>query len=333
VPLSLVPFPGGSILGHEKWFTGERFPPDWGFLFEPATVALVAAAVAVAAGWRLAARFLPRPELGFLSPLGRLSPWIPRVLAVHAGVSLLAQSVRGTYLVPGLALPAGPFGTALAILQGLIGVWLISGVEVRWAAALLVLAGPLGMIHYGPVAIVERADLLGVALFLAILPPGSDRYGAVRASRRAVAAATWSLRTMVGTALIVVAFTEKLIDPELALHLLDRYPVLNVARAIGLPVSDLAFVRFAGAVEVLFGLLILSGALPQLGVIVAGIPFNATLFFFGSIELIGHLPVYGAMLALLVYGSDRSLAGVVPVLRPWRVPGPGRDSHRVAEAA
>jgi hypothetical protein len=47
-------------------------------------------------------------------------------------------------------------------------------------------------------------------------------------------------------------------------------------------------------------------------VIVAGIPFNATLFFLGRTELIGHLPVYGVMLALLVYGSSRRYADVVP---------------------
>jgi hypothetical protein len=102
---------------------------------------------------------------------------------------------------------------------------------------------------------------------------------------------------------------------------------LNLARTIGLPVSDLTFIRFAGAVEVLFGLLIISGALPQLAVIVAGVPFNATLFFFGATELIGHLPVYGAMLVLLVYGSNRDLASVVPMLRPGRA-RPGRSAPR-----
>jgi hypothetical protein len=64
-------------------------------------------------------------------------------------------------------------------------------------------------------------------------------------------------------------------------------------------------------VELLFGLLIISGSLPQVTVIAAGIPFNATLFFLGTAELIGHLPLYGAMLALLVYGSDRDLAPAV----------------------
>ena len=309
----------GPVLAHEKWFSDSHFPAGWSFLFEPETLGFILGAVVLAVVWRWVAQRVNPPELPFLVPLGRLAPWIPRLLAIHAGVSLLAQVVRGTYLAPNLALPGGSFGTAMAILEGLIGVWLITGVEVRWPAVLLVLAGPLGMIQYGPVAILERADLLGIALFLAILPPGSDRWGAAPVEPQPVALATWCLRTLVGSSLIVVALTEKLINPALAMEFLDRYPVLNLARTIGLPVSDLTFIRFAGAVEILFGLLIMSGALPQLAVIVAGVPFNATLFFFGATELIGHLPVYGAMLVLLVYGSNRELAPVVPVLQPGRV--------------
>jgi hypothetical protein len=67
----------------------------------------------------------------------------------------------------------------------------------------------------------------------------------------------------------------------------------------------------------LFGLLLISGALPQAIVLIAGIPFNATLWFFGTSELVGHLPVYGAMLVLLVYGSDPELRRAVSSLWPF----------------
>ncbi len=86
--------------------------------------------------------------------------------------------------------------------------------------------------------------------------------------------------------------------------------------------TDLQFVRVAGAIEVLFGLLIISGALPQLCVLIAGIPFNASLYFFGTEELLGHLPIYAAMLVLLVYGSQPELRPVVSALRP-----PARPRH------
>jgi hypothetical protein len=302
------------MLGHESWFTTLRPPYDWSFTTQAPTLALMAAAVGVAATWRLVARFFPQPEIGLLRPLGRLSPWIPRLLGIHAGVSLLAQASRGTYLAPGLPLPDGAFGTALAIAEGLAGVWLITGYRVRPAAALLVVAGPLGMIAYGAVPILERVDLLGVALFLVILPPSEFPAGAVAAAPEVVARALFALRLLVGASLIVLAFTEKLARPELAVAFLDRFPAFNVLRAAGLNVGDLAFIRIAGAVELLFGLLLISGALPQLAVIVAGIPFNATLFFLGTPELIGHLPIYGAMLALLVYGSSPVFARIVPRL-------------------
>ena len=83
--------------------------------------------------------------------------------------------------------------------------------------------------------------------------------------------------------------------------------------------SDLGFIRTAGAIEVLFGLLLISGALPQAIVVIAGLPFNATLWFFGATELVGHLPVYGAMLVLLVYGSDATLREGVRAMWPWSV--------------
>ena len=287
---------------------------------------LLVATVAAAILWRLASRLFPTPELPLLRPLGRLAPYVPRLLAIHAGVSLLAQAARGTYLAPSLELADSPFGAALAIAEGVLGVWLITGYRVRPAAALLVAAGPLGMPFYGVVPILERMDLLGIALFLALLPPEETPGGAVSASVERVRASLLALRLMVGGSLVVLAFTEKLARPELALEFLDRFPAFNILQSIGLEVSDVTFIRLAGAIELLFGLLIISGALPQLAVIVAGIPFNATLFFLGTEELIGHLPIYGAMLALLVYGSSDRFARVVPSLSLRRV------AHEVEEA-
>jgi hypothetical protein len=132
--------------------------------------------------------------------------------------------------------------------------------------------------------------------------------------------AIWALRVGAGVALIVVAFAEMLANPAMALAFLAEHPDFNVAALVGLPLGDLEFVRFAGAIEVLFGLLLISGALPQAIVLIAGIPFNATLWFFGTDELLGHLPVYGAMLVLLVFGSDPALRPAVSALWPFGRP-------------
>jgi hypothetical protein len=304
-----------TALAHALWFTDARPAYDLGFATTPASLAVAIGAVAVAVLWRWVARFLPRPELAVLRPLGRLGPWIPRLLGIHAGVSLLALAARLEFLVPTLRLPATWWGIGLGILEGVVGVWLIAGWKVRPAAWLLVAAGPLGMLGYGVIPILERADLLAIGLFLALLPPDDARPGGrIVVAPEQVRGALFALRLLTGSTLVLLAYTEKLARPELSLAFLDRYPAFNLLQllggTVGLEVSDLAFIRFAAGVEILFGLLLISGALPQLTVLAAGIPFNATLFFLGATELIGHLPIYGAMLALLVYGSRDDTAPV-----------------------
>src|SRR3990170_7487913 len=88
------------ILPHGTWFTPDRPPYDWSFVWQPATLALIAAAAVVAVAWRLVASRMPRPEIGLLRPLGRLAPWVPRLLAIPAGGSLLAPAARGGDLAP-----------------------------------------------------------------------------------------------------------------------------------------------------------------------------------------------------------------------------------------
>ncbi len=310
-------------LAHGTWFTDARPGYTTDLLTDPLTIGLVVAVVGVTVLWRAAARRWHVPELAALHPLGRLAPWVPRLLAVHAGVSLIAQAYAGTYLAPSLRLAEGTPGTLLAILEGIVGVWLATGIRIRPAAWLLVAAGPLGMLAYGVVPILERVDLLGIGLFLALLPPGDDELGAARPSPEVLARSLFALRLLVGGALVGLAFTEKLARPELTLAFLDQYPFFNLLALVGLDVPDLLFVQIAGAVELLFGLLVISGAAPQVAVIVAGIPFNATLFFLGASELIGHLPVYGAMAALLVYGSSTTYAPAVP----WLPGSSGRRTH------
>ena len=301
----------GPWIAHEAWFTSLRPPFDWSFALSAPTLGLVAAAIAGAWAWRVVGGRLRRPELRFLEPLGRLASWVPRLLALHAGVSLLALAARGSYLAPSLQLGDSPLGAAFRLAEGALGVWLISGFRVRAAAVAVVVAGPLGALHYGVVPVLERMDLLGIALFLTLVPPGSDRWGEAHARPWDLERAVFWLRVLVGGSLVVLAFTEKLARPELALAFLDKFPAFNLLRTVGLHVNDLTFIRLAGAAELFFGLLLISGRLPQLVVIAAGIPFNATLFFLGTQELVGHLPVYGAMLALLVYGSSPQLAELV----------------------
>jgi hypothetical protein len=307
---------------HETWFEEQNQGLDWSFAWEGATLALLAAAVLVTVCVRLVARRWPGVDEPWL---GRMAPWMPFAVRLHLAVSLVGLLAFGNYLAPTMDLRADVVGVALGAVVAIVAVGMATGFHARAAAWLLVAAGPLGMLEFGVGDVLQRVDVLGLALFVILAVPGrwSADFELGRARDPGVgdaARAVWALRMAVGGALIVVAFAEKLANPDLALAFLADHPHLNVAREIGLPMGDLEFVRLAGAIEVLFGLLVLSGALPQIIVIAAGIPFNATLWFFGAVELVGHLPVYGAMLVLLVYGSHPALRPAVSDLWPWAAP-------------
>jgi hypothetical protein len=313
-------------LAHEKWFVDDpsTFPTDWSFAVRPLTLALLATVALLTIGWRMVAIRRPTPELRVLAPLSRITPYIPRLLAIHLGVSLLALAARGYFLSADLELHRLPLASAIGLAEGALGVWLITGVRLRAAALLLVAIGPVALAATGPVSLLEAADLLGVAAFLAVIPPSDARYGAVDPDPGTLRHGLLALRIGVAVALIALAFSEKLANPAMARATVAHYPKLDVFALVGLHVPIDVFITIAGATEVLFGLLLLSGAMPQVAVLIAAAPFNATLLLFGSTELLGHLPVYGVFLTLLAYGSDPRTAEAVRWLpsRAERTPAP-----------
>jgi hypothetical protein len=318
-----------ALLAHAAWFAEAPSTFDLAALGRPATVAAVLMAILTALVWRRVAGGLPSPELRSLHPLGRLAPLVPRLVAAHLGIALLALAARGAYLAPSLAVPPTRWGYLLTAVEVVVGCWLLVGLRVRPAAWLLVSAGPLGMVTFGVLPIAERLDVLGIALFLALLPPDDAHpAGLVRFEPARLRPALLVLRTLVGGALVVVAVTEKLARPELTLRFLAEHPEFNVAQLVGLPVSDELFVQLAGGIEILVGLLLISGALPQVVVLLAAGPFVAGLPLLGVDELVGHLPIYGVLLALLLLGSRADTAAACSWLPRWTS---GDDRRTVAE--
>ena len=315
---------------HETWFTPGAFPLDWSFAGQAATLALLAAALLATAGVRLLARYAPGVDV---PALGRLAPWMPFAVRLHLAVSLLGLLSMGVYLAPSMDLQPDLAGIALGAVMAVVAIGMATGWHARAAALLLIAAGPLGMLEFGVTPVLARVDMLGLAGFVALTGAGrwSADFETGRAGELSVAAAAraiWSLRVGAGLALIVVAFLEKLANPAMALAFLTEHPNFNVAQDLGIAMSNVDFVRAAGAVEVLFGLLVISGALSQAAVLIAGVPFNATLWFFGTDELLGHLPIYAAMLVLLVFASDAALRPAVSALWPWGRPAQRSSSRR-----
>ncbi len=307
---------------HQTWFEDPSpFDSDWGFVGETTTLLLLGGALLLT----LLVRAVSTRWNGTDVPaLAAMAPYMPFAIRLHLAMCLVGLLALGVYLSPAMDLEWDVPGILLGVVMALVAIGMATGFRARSAALLLIAAGPLGMLEFGVSPVLQRIDVLGLALFVFFAGPGRwsadhDRGEAAEPTEDRLATAIWCLRVFAGIALIVVAFREKLAYPDYAVSFLGEHPDLELADQLGLGWSTETFVRVAGSIEVLFGLLLISGAMPQLIVLVAGIPFNATLYFFGDKELFGHLPIYGAMLLLLVYGSHPQYRPMVKRLMPARL--------------
>lgn len=315
--------PTVSPLVHETWFVHhpDQYPLDWDAFVRPAVLLGIAAAVVVTVLWRLTAQRFPTPELPQLRPLGRLLPWVPRLLGVHLGLSLLLLAFDRAVLDPSVIVENDWAHTLLLVPEVIAGLLLLTGYAVPLAASLVIAAGPVLWLLTGTRSLLSCLVLLGIATFLALVPPRPEFGGRADLEVLHLRGALLALRIGTAGTLITLAVTEKLANPDMAHAMLVEKPVLDLLSPFGVGTDTFAVI--AGLVEVLFGLLVLSGAAPQVVALVAAVPFTATLFVFGGTELVGHLPVYGVLLTLLVLGSHPASSAEVsrlPHRRRVRVP-------------
>lgn len=307
------------MLLHERWFVSRHHPVDVSQLFTmqtavPLAVAIVATGVALIA-WRAHGRreVVPGPlQLGMeWEHYQRLLSWMPLVIGLHTAVPLLVAGVQLQLFVPNLTLPYNFFGGLVSLAEIVIALSFLYGAGTRIGAGFLLALWLVGAIWFGPLLLLEHSLFLGVAFFMFVMGRGPAALDMTlqrfhRPLERLVPRAVPTLRVMTGIGIIVLAFTEKLWNVPMGVEFLERYP-LNFFPAIGFEgVDDATFIVIAGTVELTFGLVLVSGAFVRLMTLILWVPFNLTLPFLGWRELVGHLPIYGIMALIVIWGEERS---------------------------
>ncbi len=306
----------GPASAHQKWFqSAPGYSLRWDLFFRPVPLLLSAgvliATLAAVLLWRRRQRgFVPGSE-AFGSTEGRRSFFyglVPLILGVHVAVPLLVSGVQGELFSPNNELP-GVWANFLGFAETMIALSLFYGAFTRIAAGGLAGLWVIGVFLLGPQAMLDNALYLGFAVFFFLAgrgPYSVDRMLLPRleppesSARYAIPA----LRVGLGVSFLVVAFTEKFANIPLGLAFLENYP-LNFAAGLGFPISDELFVLLAGSVEFLIGLWLILGIFPREIAVLALGPANLTLTVFSWTELIGHLPIYGILAVLLLWGSGK----------------------------
>src|SRR3954467_10829689 len=305
-----------TAFAHEKWFhQGAWEPANWRKVAEFPTAALIAGVVILTILAALLRRRLTRPNV-FPGPVAlgadaegitRFYALVPVILAIHVAVPLLVYGVQGHLFAPYLNLQ-GVWQYWLGLIQVGAAIALFYGGLTRLAAIAIGVAWLIGIGVFGLEPMLENSHYIGFAAFFFLAGRGPfsidhllfPRWDPPSGMMRLAPSA---LRIGVGISLVMVAFTEKLANPQLAQSFLRQHP-LNFTAALGMPMSDATFVLCAGTVELLVGLCVLFGLFPRLIILIAWLPFNLTLTIFDWVELIGHLPFYGAMAFLLVWTPE-----------------------------
>lgn len=292
------------MLEHVKWFTDPSLHPTrYELLLSwPVLLAFVAGLAAVGVAWWVQHNI---PEPAPVRALERFAGKGPTALGVHLGIALLAAATLGLLFVPSLQIhPDDPLGTPILIMEVVAGVSILLGLATRGGAVILALLGVVAMQPFTFEAILEQVHILGIAIFLFLIGRGPFSLDRIRGVKPPIedplvpAAALAALRILMGFGIAFSALTEKLLNPGLSQALLDAHPALNLLAPIGIP--DQVFIWLAGTAELAIGLVIMSGQITRPVMVVGATLFTISLFYFGWLELLGHLPFFGIMLLLLI---------------------------------
>ncbi|MEC9362881.1 MAG: DoxX family membrane protein [Pseudomonadota bacterium] len=239
-----------------------------------------------------------------LERLGR-NHWslLHRIVGLLLGMSLLRCAFDGALLAPHLS-GSGPVFEALRVVEAGSGLLFVAGTGMCAAAAALfvVCAGVLFL--FGGVSFLEYAALPGIAIFLSA--SCLTHWRLHRLHRLVV------MRVLLGVSLCTLAFTEKLLQPQMAVELLAQYP-FNFMQALGLEYPDRLFILSAGCAELVFGLCFALGLATRLNALALAVFLVASnSYFFAAgnfqgalLEASGHAPLFAALSALLLFGNGR----------------------------
>ena len=248
----------------------------------------------------------PRPPF-----FQRLEPSAAAILGVQAAITMIFMASRLRLFVPNIELPRNAIGVAIAGVAVVAAFSFITGVLTRLGGLVTIGLVALALAFAPWYEVLEQAIFVGIAIYLIAVGRGVVRYDDQAEEDRTV----WSdrllpyalpiLRVSAGISVLVLGFTEKLINADLGVTFLEAHPRFNVARELGVTwFSDERFIYGVGIVEATAGIALLSGYLTRVVILALWVPFNLGIAFLPAEELIGHLPILSTMYVLLVRGTE-----------------------------
>ncbi|PSU74766.1 hypothetical protein [Photobacterium phosphoreum] len=216
------------------------------------------------------------------------------------------QVIKGGFIAPNIVLTPefillGLISQLLIILTASISISL-SGVMVIITSLLMVLLTPWEIwINYVFEFVAIGIFMLFTGSYVSTIDHQFINKFTTKNADELWASALTILRIGIGAQLAILALTEKLIYPGLAVVFIEMFPFYNIFPQIGLTAgTDMHFVFFIGICELSLGLLLMSGMANRLTMIMLTFALVTTAIIHGIHEVEGHLPIFAAAFVLLL---------------------------------
>ncbi len=276
---------------------------DYGFLsdpfLDPWNLAIFGAAVAFVGALVFAGHKVPaiRDRVRYFRGRARsYQEFIPWILRFSLGVALIGAGSQQTLISP--AVPDQP---AFATLQLVLGFLLIAGLALT-PATLCALALSIGALILHP-ELLDNLEVLTALIAVFILgqaKPGLDdligipMYTFSDKVRRFV---PLILRVGIGTSLLYMAVTDKLMNPHLLGAVVENYGLTHY-----LPLTTGMWVASATLLEIVLGIALLLGVQTRVISVVTFLVLTQSFFFFGQ-DVYAHVTIFGTLFVLMVTGG------------------------------
>ncbi|MGY3569984.1 hypothetical protein [Vibrio paucivorans] len=233
----------------------------------------------------------------------------------------LLMLIRGGFVAPNINLPTEYLSLGV-LLQSLI---VLSATVSIGLSGFFILITTVTMVVLIPFAISVNYvfEFVAIGIFMMMTGHHISVFDSKLATHYNLATnKTWHtavtvLRIGIGLQLVVLAYTEKIAYPGLALVFVEMFPFYNFFPSIGLAeVTDLHFVWFVGLCELVLGLFLMFGLASRLTIIMLTFAFVTTAVIHGAHEIEGHLPIFAAAVILLFELRTKSPQNFAARLRP-----------------
>ncbi|SIS77131.1 hypothetical protein SAMN05421759_103143 [Roseivivax lentus] len=231
------------------------------------------------------------------------------ILRVFTGMSFLLTAYDGALVAPH-KLAEGGLGLTLLILQAVIGILLIANRWIKVTAVLMLVLHAGVTWKFGFLPALEYAIVVGIAFFLLFNSFESEVWRDLLKPYSVDVLRIWT-----GISLVALAVGEKLAPSAMGQVFVAQYQ-WNFMEALGITIfDDRLFVLSAGMVEAVLGIVLILGTTVRLAVLALSIMMaisNIVFILQGNneaalVEFIGHMPIIGVALLLLLLGYGQRL--------------------------